>query len=131
VNLTWSLVALVIAYVVLDIFLPALAHYVFDCWDTGDLFGFRRILDCPIDARRVAAHQALTKLVGGQTTRCLASVITMRASWSHVSISSAMPCLVLLLSVHAASVSFAADCFASASSLFFASLSHAAEHAQQ
>ena len=28
VNLTWSLVALVIAYVVLDIFLPALAHYV-------------------------------------------------------------------------------------------------------
>ena len=28
VNLTWGLVALVIAYVVLDIFLPAVAHYV-------------------------------------------------------------------------------------------------------
>ena len=28
VNLTWSLVVLVIAYVVLDIFLPAVAHYV-------------------------------------------------------------------------------------------------------
>ena len=28
VNLTWGLVVLVIAYVVLDIFLPAVAHYV-------------------------------------------------------------------------------------------------------